>query len=132
MKSPGVASGDRVALREIRDRLGDGLGTLDLQEMAHPADRALLDVREPGADELSDLDPQRLVSAPITDRPGLRMAAACSGPNVHSVTAGSSTPKKVSASVIDGATTPEIRSSSNARHASQSRPLAAVTNMANA
>ena len=27
------------------------------------------------------------------------MAAACSGPNVHSVTAGSSTPKKVSASL---------------------------------
>jgi hypothetical protein len=60
MKSPGVASGDRVALQEIRDRLGDGLGTFDLQEMAHSADRALLDVREPGADELSDLDPQRL------------------------------------------------------------------------
>ena len=72
------------------------------------------------------------VSAPITERTGRRMAAACSGPNVHSATAGSSTPKKVSASLIDCATTPGIRASSNARHASQSRPLAAATNMANA
>ena len=38
----------------------DGLGTLDLQEMAHPVDRALLDVRERGAEELGDLHPQRL------------------------------------------------------------------------
>src|ERR687897_1932312 len=72
------------------------------------------------------------VFAPITDRTGVRMAAACSGPNVHSVRAGSSTPKKVSTSLIDCVTTPGIRSSSNARHSSQSRPLAADANMANA
>src|SRR3954465_848574 len=52
------------------------------------------------------------VSAPMTERTGLRMAAACSGPNVHSATAGSSTPKKVSASLMDCATTPGICSSS--------------------
>jgi hypothetical protein len=60
------------------------------------------------------------------------MAAACSGPNVHSVRAGNSTPKKVSASLIDCVTTPGIRSSSKARHRSHSRPLAAATNMAKA
>ena len=60
------------------------------------------------------------------------MAAACSGPNVHSVRAGSSTPKKVSASLIACATAPGIRSSSRARHVAQSRPLAALMKMANA
>jgi hypothetical protein len=37
---------DRVALQELRDRLSDGFGTLDLQEVAGLVDRALLDVRE--------------------------------------------------------------------------------------
>ena len=126
LESPGVVGGDGVSRQKLRNRLSDGLGTLDLQEMAHPVDRALLDVRERGAEERGDLHPQRLGLAPITDRTGLRMAAACSGPNVHSVRAGSSTPKKVSASLIDCVTTPGIRSSSNARHVSQSRPLAAA------
>src|SRR5215207_3789245 len=52
-----------VARQERRDSTSDGLGTLDLQEMARSVDRELLDVRERGAEELGDLDPER---------PGLR------------------------------------------------------------
>ena len=99
MKSLGVVSDDRVALQKLGDPLGDGLGALDLQEMAHP-----LDVHSSTCGSEERRNPaisthSGWVSAPITDRTGLRMAAACSGPNVHPATAGSSTPKKVSASV---------------------------------
>ena len=50
-------AGDRVSSQELRHRLSDGLGALDLQEMADPVDCALLDVRERGAEELGDLHP---------------------------------------------------------------------------
>ena len=46
------------------------------------------------------------VSVPSTDSTGQRMAAACSGPNAHSAMAGSSTPKRVSASLTACATAP--------------------------
>ena len=46
--------------RNCRHRLSDGFGALDLQEVTRPVDRALLDVRERGAEELGDLHPQRL------------------------------------------------------------------------
>jgi hypothetical protein len=36
----------RVSPEELRHCSSDGLGTLDVQEMADAADRALLDVRE--------------------------------------------------------------------------------------
>ena len=108
-----------------RHRSSDGLGTLDLQEMTHPFDRAFLDVREGRAEEVGDLDPERAGVAPRTDRTGRWIAAACSASNVQTSSEGSSTPKKVSASLTDCATTPGIRSSSSARHASHSSPLAA-------
>jgi len=44
-------------LEELRDRSSDGLGTLDLEQMTDAFDRAVLDVRERGAEELGDLDP---------------------------------------------------------------------------
>ena len=42
LESPGVVGGDRVPRQELRHRLSDRLGTLDLQEMADPVDRAFL------------------------------------------------------------------------------------------
>jgi hypothetical protein len=50
------------------------------------------------------------VSAPRTDSTGQLMAAACAGPNAHSARAGSSTPKKGSASLSARATAPGRRS----------------------
>ena len=55
LESPGVVGGDRVSRQELRHRLSDRLGTLDLQEMTDPVDRAFLDVGERGAQELGDL-----------------------------------------------------------------------------
>ncbi len=57
LESSVVVAGDRVSRQELRNRSSDRLGTLDLQEMADPVDRAFLDVRERGAEELGDLDP---------------------------------------------------------------------------
>src|SRR5687768_6987874 len=59
LESRGAVVGDRVSGQELRQHLSDRLGTLDLQEMADPVDRAFLDVRERGAQELGDLHPQR-------------------------------------------------------------------------
>jgi hypothetical protein len=38
--------GHRVSPQKLRNPPSHGLGTLDLQEMAHAVDRALVDVRE--------------------------------------------------------------------------------------
>ena len=52
----GAVGGDRVSGQELRQRLGDWLWTLDLQEMPDLARRpAFLDVRQRGAEELGDL-----------------------------------------------------------------------------
>ena len=53
--------------------------------------------------------------APVDDNPWFALPRAAAA-TVHSVRAGSSTPKKVSASLIDCVTTPGIPSSSSARH----------------
>jgi len=58
--------------------------------------------------------------------------AASSAPNVHSVSAGSSTPKNVSASLIACATAPGNRSSSKAAARVDSRPLTAFMKIARA
>jgi hypothetical protein len=39
-----LVGGERVSLQELRHASSDGLGTLDLQEMAHAVDRELLDL----------------------------------------------------------------------------------------
>jgi hypothetical protein len=41
-----VVGSHGVLRQEPRHPSSDGLGTLDVQEMAHPVDRALLDVRD--------------------------------------------------------------------------------------
>ncbi len=56
--------GDGVASEEARDRLGDGLGTFNVQKVADALDRALVDIRERRAQERSDLDPQGLRATP--------------------------------------------------------------------
>ena len=133
LESPGVVAGDRVSGQELRHRLGRR--ARDAGSAGDGRRRRSCSSSTCGSEERRNSaisTHSGWVFAPITERTGLRMAAACSGPNVHSVRAGSSTPKKVSASLIDCVTTPGIRSSSNARHSSHSRPLAAATNMANA
>ena len=44
---------------EVGDCLGDGRGTLDVQEVPDAVDRALLDVGDRVAEELGDVYPQR-------------------------------------------------------------------------
>src|SRR5919108_261132 len=72
------------------------------------------------------------VSAPSTDSTGRSMVAACSASNSHRVRAGSSIPKKVSASSTGCATAPGAGSSSAAWQVVQSRPLAALMMCASA
>jgi hypothetical protein len=47
-------AGHGVSREELSQLSSDGLRTLDVQEMAHAVDRALLDVRERAAEELGD------------------------------------------------------------------------------
>ena len=84
----------------------DGLGTLDLQQVTGAVDRAFVDLWQRGAEELGDLHPHglRLTADHGQDRPV--EPAACSAPKTHSVSAGSSMPKKVSASLIACLTAP--------------------------
>ena len=48
-----------MASEEVCDCLGDGLGTLDVQQVPDPVDGSLLDVGDRVAEELGDVDPQR-------------------------------------------------------------------------
>ena len=97
---PALSHRHRVSLQERRDRSSDRLGALHLQEMPRAVDRAVLDARERSAEELGDLHPQWPGLGTQHDKVGRSMAAACSTPKVHSVRAGSSIPKKVSASLV--------------------------------
>src|SRR5215216_4292044 len=56
----GLASGagHRIPGQELRHRLGDRLGTLDVQEMPDTLDGAVLDLREPGVEQGPAVDEQ--------------------------------------------------------------------------
>jgi hypothetical protein len=62
---------------------GDGLGALGVQEMADAVDGELLDVSERGAQEVRDLDPERLGLGPEDRQEGLVDHDRLLGPNFH-------------------------------------------------
>ena len=87
--SMGLASGagHRVPGQELGHRLSDGLGTLDVQEMADTLDGAVLDLREPRVEQgpapASGGDPRarcRPIRLPLPRRPAGRRAR---GPPAH-------------------------------------------------
>src|SRR3990170_2357686 len=53
-------AGQRMAAEERRYGFGNRLGTLHVEEMTDALNRAVLDLREPRAESLGHLNPQRL------------------------------------------------------------------------
>ena len=147
-----------VARQELRHRSSDGLGTLDVQEMADTFDGAILDLWEPGVDQGPAFDEQlhRLGAEDRedrledgggllgTERPGADgwefdaeegvgvLDRLGSGPNAQALMAGSSMPKRVSTSLTVWAMPPGTCSSMTAWQVSQSSPLTAFRNPATA
>lgn len=115
-----------MAAEERRDACGNWLGTLHMQEVAGTVYRAVLDSREPRAEEIGHLDPQRLSVGAAYRENRVGDGGGRSAPNVQALRAGSSIPKNVSASLIACGTAPGTRSSITARHASDSRRLTAL------
>jgi hypothetical protein len=77
--------GHRVVRQEFRHRSSDGLGTLDVQEMADTLDGAVLDLREPGVEQGPTFDEQlhRLGAEDREDR--LENGGRLLGPNAQAL-----------------------------------------------
>ena len=106
-----------MATEELGQPLRCGHRSLYVQEVAGALQRELVNLREPGAEQLRALTNKRsLFVVPRTETTGWAMEAACSGPNVHALRAGRSMPKKKSASSSAWSAPPGTRSSITARH----------------